>query len=297
MRGTDVGQRNDAVFVHGAVDRAAAELSRLALSPQTCRAMCKAWHRFGRFATAHHSQPRVDDLSPALVRDFVCARHDDGALPSVAAMHWRRSAMRLLFRIWRDVGLADGDPTLDLQLPRRSPLHTRPLTDDEVALCRWAALATASETRLPAVWALAEAGAGSGEIAFVRGTDVDVRARSVTLGGTTKTDARTVPLTEWGAVQLARRIDRPDREPSTAVVYEGAGSPESAQASVSGAIGDALRRAGLGEEPDVRPRSVTAWVGRRIFDETGQVEAVAQRLGLRSLDRAAALIGWDWRNR
>jgi integrase/recombinase XerC len=204
--------------------------------------------------------------------------------------------MRLLFRIWRDVGLADSDPTLDLQLPRRSALQIRPLTDDEVALCRWASLVTVSQTRLPAVWALAEAGAGSGEIPLVRGVDVDHQAQAVWLCGSTKTEARTAPLTEWGAVQLRRRIERLGRDSSLAVVYDGTGPPESAQASVSGAIGDVLQRAGLSEEPDVRPRSLTAWVGRSVFDETGQIEAVARRLGLRSLDRTARLICWDWRN-
>ena len=28
---------------------------------------------------------------------------------------------------------------------------------------------------------------------------------------------------------------------------------------------------------------------------SGHIEAVAKALGVRSLDRAAALIGWDWR--
>jgi integrase/recombinase XerC len=296
MRGTDVGQRNDAVFVHDAVDRAAADLSQLALSLQTCRAMWKAWRRFGCFATAGHGQRRVADLTVAIVRDFVCARLDDGSAPSIAAMHWRRSAIRLLFRIWRDAGLADSDPTLDLQLPRRSPLRTRPLTDDEVAVCRWASLATPAATRLPAVWGLAEAGATSGEIPTVRGVDVDLQTQTVWLGGSTKTDARAAALTDWGAQQLRRHVEMPGRDLSLAVVYDGTGSPQSAQASVSGAIGDVLRRAGLGEEPDVRPRSVTAWVGRRVFEDTGQIEVVARRLGLPSLDRAARLIGWDWRN-
>jgi integrase/recombinase XerC len=149
---------------------------------------------------------------------------------------------------------------------------------------------------LPAVWALAEAGVTTGEIPTVRGIDVDPAAGAVWVSGSTKTDARTATLSEWGAQQIRRRLDMPERDPSVAVVYAGSGSPESAQASVSGAIGDVLRRAGLGDEPDVRPRSVTAWVGRQVFLETGQIEAVARRLGLRSLDRAAALIAWDWHN-
>jgi integrase/recombinase XerC len=258
--------------------------------------MRKAWHRFGDFAIASHGHLPIADLTPETVAQFVFARDDDGSRPSTAAMHWRRSAIRLLHRIWRDLDLADGDPTLDLRLPPRSSLAARPLTDDEVAVCRWASLATPVETRHPAVWALAEAGATSGEIPTVRGVDMNLRAQTVWIGGSTKTDARTAALTEWGAQQLRRRIEIPGRDPSVAVAYEGSGSPESAQASVSGAIGDVLRRAGLGIEPDIRPRSVTAWAGRRIFHETGQIEIVSQRLGLRSLDRAARLICWDWRN-
>ena len=53
-------------------------------------------------------------------------------------------------------------------------------------------------------------------------------------------------------------------------------------------------RAGIGREPDVRPGSVVAWAGRRIFDETESIEEVARRLGIRSLDRAARFIGWGW---
>ena len=291
-----MGQRNDVALVRGAVERAAVELPGLALAPQTGRAMWKAWRRFAEFAISSHSSRLVADLTPETVGDFVRARHDDGSLPSTATMHWRRSAIRLLYRILRDLDLADGDPTLDLHLPPRSSLATRPLTDDEVAVCRWASLATTAETRLPAVWGLAEAGATSGEIPTVRGVDVDLQAQTVRLGGSTKTDARTATLAEWGAAQLRRRVAAPGGGPLAAVAYEGSGSPESAQASVSGAIGDVLRRAGLGDETDVRPRSVTAWAGLRIFGETGRIEAVAQRLGLRSLDRAARLISWDWRN-
>jgi hypothetical protein len=34
----------------------------------------------------------------------------------------------------------------------------------------------------------------------------------------------------------------------------------------------------------------------RVLDETGRIEQVARRLGLRSLDRAADLVGFDWTN-
>ena len=71
---------------------------------------------------------------------------------------------------------------------------------------------------------------------------------------------------------------------------------ESGQSSSSMAICDTLARAGLGDEPDVRPLSVTAWAGVKMFEQTGRIDTVARRLGMRSLDRAALLIGWDWTN-
>ena len=85
-----------------------------------------------------------------------------------------------------------------------------------------------------------------------------------------------------------------DAKPDATLVYEGDGSYESRQASACAAVSETLRRAGLAGEPDVRPLSVTAWAGTRVLQETGQIEAVAGALGIRSLDRAARLIGWDW---
>ena len=46
--------------------------------------------------------------------------------------------------------------------------------------------------------------------------------------------------------------------------------------------------------PAVRPSSIAAWAGRALFDRTGQIDLVARRLGMRSLDRTAIFIGWDW---
>jgi integrase/recombinase XerC len=258
--------------------------------------MRKAWHRFATFASAGHDVAIIAATSAEVTSAYVHARFEDGSVPSVAAMHWRRSALRLLFRAWRELGMCDFDPTLDLRLPRRSSLAARPLMDEEVAICRWTSLSTATETRLPVVWAFAETGATTGEIPLVRVEDVDLESATVHLPGTTKTDARNAQLSKWSLTQLRRRIETLDGLNSAALAYDGAGGPASAQASASGAIGDILRRAGLSDEPDVRPRSVAAWRGRTIFDETGRIELVAQRLGLRSLDRAAALIGWEWRS-
>lgn len=78
---------------------------------------------------------------------------------------------------------------------------------------------------------------------------------------------------------------------SAPLVYGGADQGFSGQVSSCIAIGDTLVRAGLGAERDVRPASVAAWAGIRDFTATGQIEHVARRLGIRSLDRTARFIG------
>jgi integrase/recombinase XerC len=79
-----------------------------------------------------------------------------------------------------------------------------------------------------------------------------------------------------------------------AVAYEGRGSEESGQLSSCIAIAETLIRAGIGREPDVRPGSVVAWAGRKVFEGSGSIEEGARGLGMRSLDRAARFIGWGW---
>ena len=276
-----------------AVNLVCEQLDAVALAVQTRRALIKVWARFARFGIRSGVRC-IADVDAGLVERFVHASAD-GLAPSVAAMHWRRSALRMLFRLWRSRGLVDRDPTLDLALPPRSLLATRALSDDEVELCRWVSLDPPTETVFAAVWALAEAGASSGEIPHVLVRDVRVAEHWVRLSGSTKAEARNALLTQWSSKQLARRAATLDHDLSACVAYPGRGTVESGQAWVSGTISKILHRAGLADDAQVRPRSITAWVGRRIFDETRSIDIVAQRLGLRSLDRAAALIGWDWR--
>jgi site-specific recombinase XerC len=217
--------------------------------------------------------------------------------PSVATAHLRRSAVRLLSRVLRTVGVLEGDPTLDLVLPPRSSLVARPLTDDEIVVCRSFALRTLTETRQPAVWALAEATARTSEIPCIRSRDLDFRSRRVWIHGGSKTEPRFGRITPWGVQQLERRVRHLREIGSEAderLMYRAAGSAASAQASTARAIRETLTRAGLDHEPDVRPVSVAAWAGRRILQDTRRIEAVARGLGVRSLDGAARIIGWDW---
>jgi integrase/recombinase XerC len=266
------------------------------LSEQSERRLLELMLRFLQYVERGCGVGSLREVTPEHVRGFVLAptSSDQSAAPSVATSHLRRSAVRLLFRLLRQAGVVDRDPTLDVLLPARSSLVARPLTDDEIALGRSFSAKTLTETRQPAAWALAEATARTSELPAIRIRDVDLDSGRVWIAGSTKTDARWGHLTDWGVETLARRIAIIDAQPDGTLVYEGDGSGESRQASACAAVSETLRRAGLVGEPDVRPVSIAAWAGTRILQETGRIEGVARALGIRSLDRAARLIGWDW---
>jgi integrase/recombinase XerC len=261
------------------------------LSPQTSARMLDLHQRFAQFGASAFGIEKLEAVEPTFVAAFVRAKGRNHRTPSVATMHLRRSAVRLLFRTARSLSLVTTDPTLDLELPPRSGVAGRPLSDDEVVVCRTASLLSLTNTRLSATWALAEATARTAELPRLSVADLDLDQGRVWIHGSSRTEPRWGALTEWGVRQLERHLRD---HPASRLVYGGAGSAESRQASSCQAIGETLRRAGLGSEPDVRPVSVAAWAGARVLAETGRIEDVARTLGVRSLDRAARIIGYDW---
>lgn len=249
--------------------------------------------RFGRFAVEGCGLVDLAEVTAHVARSFVTAPTGASQVPSTSTMHWRRTALRLLFKAARRHGLIDGDPTLDLALPPRSSLGTRPLTDDEVTLCRSVAQWSLAGSRRAAVWALAEATCRSSELPNVSGDDVDLDSGRVWIAGGKATHARAGQLTDWGLVQVRARLDELDA-PSLPLVYSGRSPSGAGQVSGASALVDVLTRAGLHQEPDVRPGSVAAWAGRRVLDETRRIDRAARALGVRSLDRAATIVAWDW---
>ena len=299
VRGPDVGKHTQQ---HGqsladVVGRVARELDISgALSAQSLRRVVELLDRFAQFAQRSHSVACLNDVAPELARSFVGAPGVDGVAPAVATQHLRRSAIRLLFRVARGLALATQDPTVDLDLPARSAGSARPLTDEEVGLCRTAALHSLTSTRLAAAWALAEATARTAELPRLRVTDLDLDRARVWVHGPRRTEPRWGRLSDWGRVQLERRVRElgAATDSTSLLVYRGNGSAESRQASSCQAIAETLRRAGLAGEPDVRPVSVAAWAGARVLADTGRIDAAARALGCRSLDGAARLVGFDW---
>ncbi len=250
--------------------------------------------RFALFACNGHDVRSLDGVTVDVAEGFVHASTGSGNCPSISTMHWRRTAMRLLFRAARHAGLVSGDPTLDLVLPPRSSLGARPLTDDEVSLCRSVAQWSLNGSRRTAVWALAEATCRSSELPHVTADDVDLDSGRVWIAGGKATAQREGHLTGWGLAQVRARIEELD-EPKRPLVYAGRTPSGAGQVAGASALVDVLTRAGLHHEPDVRPGSVAAWAGRRVLDETGRIDLAAKALGVRSLDRAAGIVAWDWR--
>jgi integrase/recombinase XerC len=92
-----------------------------------------------------------------------------------------------------------------------------------------------------------------------------------------------------------RLVSLHTRGPDAQLVYQGRKNLEGGRTSSSLAILDVLRRAGIADDPGVRPASISAWAGRQILAGSGRIDVVAQRLGLTRLDTAADFIGWNWR--
>lgn len=277
------------------------ELCRLALASgwvsQTQAARVdRILGRFVDFALVGFDATTVEAVSPAIAEAFIRAPEQASVAPSVALMHLRRTALRMLFRSARNSGVEVGDPTLDVVLPPRSPLSTRPLTDDELVLCRSHAFWSLTDARRAAAWALAEATSRSSELAHITVTDIDLDAQRVWIHGGRTTTNRWGVLTDWGVVQVRRRIRELGADPGRRVVYAGKAGGESGQASSCLAILDVLTRSGLAAESDVRPASIAGWAGTQILTETGRIDEVARRLGMASLDRAARFIAWDWQH-
>ncbi|MFD5887537.1 hypothetical protein ACFWHQ_16395 [Streptomyces sp. NPDC060334] len=247
----------------------------------------------------------LSDVSSDIAEDFVNAkgrsRHGHVSDSAVATRSVRRSVLRTAFRTLRELGLSDQDPTRDIVLPARSHEGVRPLTEDEAVLLRHHAAYATRPTRHAAAAALALAGGHSGEIGHSVVADLDLPRSRVWMHGARKYDPRWCRLDAWSRHVLAERASHvlaqhPDKSTARLAVSCAPAPDPALQARTCVALRDLLRRIGLDGEPDVTPASVTTRAAVETFESTGRIEESARRLGLRSLDRAAAIVGFDWQN-
>lgn len=234
----------------------------------------------------------ASDISEANASAFVRSLTRSKTEPSLATMHLRRTALRIFFREAKAMGILSVDPTTSITLPPRSYGELRPLTDGEIDRCRSFAEHTEGETRYPIAWALAEATARVPELGAVKPQDVDLEEGRVWIAGSSYTEARWSELTDWGADQLRRFLLSRSKPPSDHSLLM---PRKPSRASVHEFVASTLRQAGIAKAPGIRPNSIPAWRGVKELADGASIDEVAVLLGMRSLDRAATFIGFDWR--
>ncbi len=239
----------------------------------------------------------TDEHAGAFLRSAVRDRHarDDWHDPSTAVIGSRRTAVRTLFMTARHLGLADSDPTLDIKVAPKPGRSTRSLTDEEETLGRYASRMSFFDTRNPVIWALGQASAMPAESGRVVVGDVDLDHGRVWLKGTKDRRARYGYLTAWGHEQLVQRLAELDGDRSRRVAYDGRGGLDRPDAAIGMKIIEIYTIAGI-RQPGITPSSLPAWRARQTFNDTGRIQDAADVLGVGSLDRAAKIIGWRWRD-
>jgi integrase len=199
--GTTSGSRTPGKCVELATTRLRSED---ALSTQTLARIELLMAQFSVFVERAYRVRSLDDVRPEMVAAYLSAPRTDGHEPGVSLQHFRRLAVRVLFRTCRALGMVEGDPSLDAALPARSRAEFRPLEDEEVALCRSAASGSLRRIRSAVAWALCEATARTGELPRVSLGDLDLDSGRVWIAGTPRTLPRWGYLSDWGLTQVRR---------------------------------------------------------------------------------------------
>lgn len=243
--------------------------TRAVLADSSFEVLTDIMSRFGRFCEQGLGVLDTSLIEKAHAEEFIRSLRKDQGEPTVPTMHLRRGSVRLLSREGRRLELVDGDPTIDIVLPPRSILSTRPLTDDEVELCHLAAVVSTIDLRLPVVWALAECTARVSEIGRIHVGDVDLAGDRVFIAGSTRTDPRWAPMTSWAKTHLIRRLAAKGvgSDADVPLVPWRSKNPKRPTNAATMVVIEILRRASIHSEPDVRPGSVAAWAGARLLRE------------------------------
>ncbi|EON22293.1 integrase family protein [Nocardioides sp. CF8] len=226
--------------------------------------------------------------------------------PAYGTQANRRTSLINFFATCHHLGLWDQNPGEKVTTHGRSNGRIRPLSEPEAACLMDRAAYGARENKMPAAVALALAGATVTEIAQVEAADVHLSEQVVWLPGLGRRNlARWVTLDDWQTTALHNRIAYMTRRngrdiTGLSLVHRGHVAdqdPSKYAMTTNQMLVRALAKAGLGVADGVRPSSIHEYVANRVYAETGSMEAVAVRCGLRSIDAAARLVSVDWRTR
>lgn len=272
-------------------------------------------HNLNQFVTYARATgaAMLRECDPVLCADWVHAQPvgkmwaaNATGQPAYGTQANRRTSLINFFATCHHLGLWDQNPGEKVTTHGRSNGRIRPLTDAEAARLMDRAAYGARENKMPAAVALALAGATVTEIAQVEGPDVHLSEQVVWLPGLGRRNLpRWVTLDEWQTTALRNRIAYLTRRhghgiSGLSLVHRGRVAdqdPTKFAMTTNQMLVRALAKAGLGPADGVRPSSIHEYVANRVYVETGSMEAVAVRCGLRSLDAAARLVTADWRAR
>lgn len=240
-------------------------------------------------------------------RRFLFAPLRGSRATSTATARLRLTVLLSAFEGWTLGGRIGSNPAAGLRVPHDAvDFAPRPLTPPEATRLLLAGRTSPSDTLRPATVALALCGGTHGEIAGATIADLDLEDCWIQLGAAAQRRcalprgaARALEVRVADRQRLWRRgrvngefTDLPlalNRSVSTYPI-------NSVAPTVSGNLARALRRAGI-VRPGVRPKSVRECAANALYAELGSIEAVAESLGVDSLDATARLIDRPWQAR
>ena len=249
--------------------------------------------RFAGFVSTGHGVTDLAAVTRSMVDEFVDAPTSTGTAPSPTVRHLRRCAVRFLFRKARGSGLVDGDPTLDPRAASSSADAGTALTDPEGGRCRRRRSTCSRPPGSQRPGRLARRASASGELAgHRRGRRPRGRRRARPGAG----PPRSGPFHSRSGVWL-RSVAACGRSPRTPIPgshLRGTGRTSRSRPRPVHRHHRPPHPRRARQRPAVRPASVTAWAGRKVFEDRSH--RPGRRVsGMRSLDRTARLIGLDHR--
>jgi hypothetical protein len=132
----------------------------------TIAAWRQEWRRLDAFLEKAHGVTRLEEVSEGHVKSYLMARTRRNRPPGHRLQLYRLDALRSLYRSLAVRDLHFIDPTRRIQLGGKKSRPVRPLTDAENETCRSAVLRDRGKWKPRVVWALAECGASSHEVAL-----------------------------------------------------------------------------------------------------------------------------------
>lgn len=295
------------VLVLGEWDLAVARGEMAATTLKTHSRVLATLRTFAVNQKAH----QVADLDGELLaRWYIAPVTRSGQTPTTNMVALRRSVARSMFRTLSALGITDLDVTSQVPALRRPDRVVAPLTSDQVRRLKDASVRRRGEhsgsAKAPAALALALLGLQSAEIPAVRVRDIDLLGKTVFAhGGGIRYSDRTVTIDDdWAWTALVERVHYLQSVHGSAaadvpVAYEpgksrGGTSPKNPAAATSNTLDEVFKSAGVKQPGRIRLSSLNEYVALRVYAETGSLMQVAARLGMRSLDRVAAIVDPDW---